>query len=162
MYHATMRTPTITRLARLDVAVGRLRRLWESPHLKRRFLDGMGVQIETAVIRVLRAVGEGGADADTGVGEVAAGLAVEASTASRLVDQAVAHGYLNRDASPKDRRRTVLSLTPSGKQILARATQVREALLLELTDDWSDADVESLASLLERLARRVAELETRS
>ena len=151
---------TSTRLERLDVAFGRLRRLWESPALKRRFMARMGASVEPGVVRTLRAVGECGADG--GVGDVAATLAVEASTASRLVDQAVAMGFLERATSPRDRRRTVLSLTSEGAEILGRATSVREELLSELTEDWSDRDVEALADLLERLARRVAELENRS
>jgi DNA-binding MarR family transcriptional regulator len=149
---------TTTRLERLDVAFGRLRRLWESPALKRRFMARMGTTVEPGVVRTLRAVGECGASG--GVGDVAAALAVDASTASRLVEQAVALGFLERATSPQDRRRTVLSLTSDGADILARATSVREELLSELTEDWSDRDVESLARLLERLAQRVGELES--
>jgi DNA-binding MarR family transcriptional regulator len=149
---------TSTRLERLDVAFGRLRRLWESPALKRRFMARMGTAVEPGVVRTLRAVGE--CAANGGVGDVACALAVDASTASRLVDQAVALGFLERAASPHDRRRTVLTLTPVGADILRRATSVREELLSELTEDWSDRDVESLARLLERLAQRVGELES--
>ncbi len=147
-------------LERLDVAFGRLRRLWESPALKRRFVAGMGLAIDPGVVRTLRAVGHCGEY--VGVREVAAALGVDNSTASRLVDQAVVAGYLRRDSSPRDRRRAVLSITASGAEVLERAVRVREELLAELTRGWPDDDLNTLADLLERLADSVASLENRS
>lgn len=154
-----MQSRTTTRLERLDDAFGRLRRLWESPVLRRRFVDAMGASVDPSVIRTLRAVRQTGAD--TGVTDVAGWLAVDTSTASRLVEQAVAAGYLERGTSPTDRRRCVLTVTPDGDVLLDRALAVREGLLSELTADWSDDDVARLADLTERLADVVAELEQR-
>jgi DNA-binding MarR family transcriptional regulator len=119
----------------------------------------MGVSIDPGVVRTLRAVRD--CDDEAGVGDVATWLGVDASTASRLVDRAVALGYLDRGVSSGDRRRTALTVTAAGADILERAVEVREALLGELTAGWSDDDVRTLADLLERLARRVSELEKR-
>ena len=147
---------TTSRLATLDAAFVRVRRLWESPALRRRFTAALGVSVDPGVLRTLRAV----ANLETcGVREVAEELDVEASTASRLVDAAVSAGYLDRATSPEDRRRSVLSVTASGARLLRRALDVREHLLSELTDGWSDEDIETLATLLARLGARVAELE---
>jgi DNA-binding MarR family transcriptional regulator len=155
-----MSARTVTQLNRLDVSLSRLRRLWESPGLKRWFGERMGTRVDLSTIRVLRAVELTGGDC--GVGDVASYLGVDASTASRLVDQTVSAGYLIRGTSPADRRRSVLAVTVEGVRVLARALEIREALLTELTTDWPAADVEQLAALLERLADRVNDLENRS
>lgn len=147
-------------LARLDAAFGGMRRLWESPALRRRFQERIGVPVEPALVRTLRAV-HAASDA-CGVGDVADALGVDGSTASRLVDKAVAAGYLQRGASEQDRRRSVLSLTAAGNDLQRRSLQVRQELLAELTTDLSDPDIDLLADLLERLGRRLGEMENRS
>jgi len=152
--------PTDSALARLDAAFGRLRRLWESPTLRRRFSERMGVPIEPAVVRTLRAVHA--ATDECGVGDVADALGVDGSTASRLVDRAVAAGYLERSASERDRRRSVVSLTAAGSELERRSLRVRQELLGELTADLTDPDIDQLADLLERLAKRLGEMENRS
>ncbi|MPZ73266.1 MAG: MarR family transcriptional regulator [Nitriliruptorales bacterium] len=159
MYHANMPCEQTNRLERLDVAFGRLRRLWESPQLKRRFLSQMGLAIDPAVVRTLRGVRECGDEA--GVSDVALVSGIDASTASRLVDHAVALGYLSRSTAARDRRRTVLTITDAGANILERALRVREELLSELTGNWPEDDVTALADLLERFAQSIAEMETR-
>jgi DNA-binding MarR family transcriptional regulator len=137
------------RLARLELAFIRIRRLWDAPWLRRRVLERVGVQVDPSLVRTLHAVRQ--AEGDTAVGDAAAWLCVDASTASRMVDAAVVAGYLERRRSDSDRRRSVVTLTKTGKELLA-----------ELTDDWSDRDVELFTDLMERLARRVAEVEDRS
>jgi DNA-binding MarR family transcriptional regulator len=157
---ADVSTPASTddaRLERLDVAFGRLRRIWESPVLRREFQRRIGVAVEAGAVRVLRAVQRTTASADEcGVSDVAEELAVDISTASRLVDQTVGAGWLTRHTSSVDRRRSVLDVTASGAEILERATRVRAEILGELTAGWTDAEAEQLASLLERLADRLS------
>ncbi len=144
-------------LERLDAALGRLRRLWDCPELRRRFRERVGRPVEPAMIRTLRVI-EHAQDHEPGVGDVATALAVDASTASRLVDAAVAAGYVSRQTSPRDRRRSVLRLTADGAALLAEATTVRTALLAELIAGWPPEDVAMLAALLERLAGTVPSL----
>jgi DNA-binding MarR family transcriptional regulator len=139
------------------MAFGRLRRLWESPGLRRRFHERMGVAIDPAIVRTLRAVAT--ATDECGVGDVAEALNVDGSTASRLVDKAAALGYLARSGSERDRRRTMLSLTTTGADLQRRSLRVREELLAELTADLTDDDIDLLADLLERLARRLGDME---
>ncbi len=147
-------------LERLDIAFGRIRRLWESPALKRRFVARLGVPIDPGVIRTLRAVEQ--IPDEPGVSDVASWLNVDTSTASRLVDGAVAAGYLERRACERDRRRCRLSVTPEGAAVLDRIIKVRSELLAELTDGWSQKELEGLSELLERLADRIADLEEKS
>ena len=155
-----MQTTSNSRLHSLDLSFGRLRRLWESPILRARFSERMGQAIDPGLIRTLRAVAELGDEC--GVREAAAFLGIDASTASRTVEQAVTAGYLDRATSSSDRRRSALSVTAEGREVLDRALRIRQDLLSELTEDWSDNDVEQLAVLLERLAASVADLENRT
>lgn len=148
------------RLERLDVAFGRLRRIWDSPVLRREFQRRIGIVVEAGAIRVLRAVQRTTASADEcGVSDVAEELQVDISTASRLVEQTVTAGWLSRHTSSLDRRRSVLDVTDAGAEVLERATRVRAEILGELTSGWSDADADQLATLLERLADRLADFD---
>lgn len=165
-----MRSPTTSVLRTLDDALTGLRRVWLHPGRRRRFLAELGEPVELAVLRTLRAIelvggtrsvagSEPGVREEPGVSDVAAALAVKTSTASRLVEDAVAQGYVTRVASEVDRRRAVLRLTPEGARLLDRATAVRASLLAEVTADWSREDVATLARLLERLQRDFARLD---
>jgi DNA-binding MarR family transcriptional regulator len=108
-----------------------------------------------ATIAVDRRALESAATHEPGVRDVASRLAVDASTASRLVDQSVRAGYVERSASDEDRRRCVLALTADGRALLERATNVRAAFLAEWVCEWSPADVTVMAQLVDRLADAV-------
>jgi DNA-binding MarR family transcriptional regulator len=152
MYGSHMSSPTSswTRLDDLDAALIDVRRFWQRPGLQRRFFADLGEPVELSVLRTLRAI-EAGGGGEMCVGDVASALAVDASTASRLVDQAVGAGYVVRTASERDRRRTALELSPAGIDLLDRATAVRREILREMTAGWADEEVETLAGLLRRL-----------
>jgi DNA-binding MarR family transcriptional regulator len=168
-----------------------LRRFWERPDRKRWFQAELGVPVELALLRTLAAVarccasspaapagtdaaaptdvtpgsGSGDAPAADGavatVGAVADALAVSQSTASRLVDQAVRAGYLDRHADALDRRRAGLELTDAGRSLLARADEIRHRWLAEVTAGWEPADVHRLAGLLRRFLDAATEAEER-
>jgi len=148
------------RLGRLELAFIRIRRLWDAPWLRRRIVERIGIQVDPSLVRTLHAVRQ--AEGDMAVRDAAAWLCVDASTASRMVDAAVTAGYLERRRSDSDRRRSVVTLTGSGNELLDRVLAAKRELLAELTEDWPDRDVELLADLMERLAQRVAEMEDRS
>lgn len=134
----------------LDEALLDLRRLWMHPRLLRWFAEQVGQDVELATLRTLRAVeaAEGGSP---GIKDLAVALAVDASTASRLVDQAVGDGYVERRSSESDRRRTELRLTADGERLLTRSTRVRGRMIGRATRDWDDGDLTKLAELLARL-----------
>ncbi len=143
-------TPRTEAHVALDTALLDLRRVWLHPRLLRWFAEEVGTDVEIATLRTLRAIEAGGGE-PIGVGDVAAAIAVDASTASRLVEQAVADGYVTRRSSARDRRRTELALTGEGERLLARSTEVRARLLGRATRDWADEDLIALAGLLGRL-----------
>lgn len=158
MLHAMNASETSATLEELADALNNLRRIWDRPGMKRRFLSALREPVELGVLRTLRAVEQAEHD-EACVGDVAATLEVEASTASRLVEQSVSSGYVRRAASQRDRRRTRLELTPAGARLLKRASRVRRELLAEVTADWTENDVAALGELLERLNRDLLRLE---
>jgi DNA-binding MarR family transcriptional regulator len=54
------------------------------------------------------------------LGELARGMAVTVSTASRLVDRLVAAGLVVREPSPGSRRALALRIAPTGQDLLER------------------------------------------
>jgi DNA-binding MarR family transcriptional regulator len=57
--------------------------------------------------------------ADVTIGDLAARLGIRHHSTVGLVDRLVSGGYLARRGDPRDRRRTLLSLTAAGEQALA-------------------------------------------
>lgn len=141
----------------VDEALLDLRRLWMHPRLLRWFADQVGRDVELATLRTLRTI-EAAQESSPGIKDLAAALAVDASTASRLVEQAVGDGYVERRSSDRDRRRTQLRLTAEGERLLTRSTQVRGRLLGRATRGWGDDELTTLAVLLARLQADLREL----
>lgn len=71
---------------------------------------------------------------------LAARLAVNPSSVSTLVDGIVARGLVERRHSEDDRRRISLTLTGSGRDLLARADEAIEARLAEIADHLDPAE----------------------
>ena len=93
---------------------------------------------------VLRAVH---AEAPT-VSRLAEMLGVAKQGASRLADDMVDLGYLERTGDPTDRRRTRLRLSPAGERIRARALAESYAMEDELRERFGDTPVHNLRALL--------------
>jgi DNA-binding MarR family transcriptional regulator len=133
----------------LDLALLEVRRLVNRPGYRRRLLGPLGRQVELSTVRILQTVDQ--SPTPPSIGSVATTLAIDPSTASRLVDQRVTEGLLARTPDVQDRRRTVLSLTPTGEELLAELAASRLTMLAEATDGWDVADVRTLEHLLLRL-----------
>ena len=136
-------------LAGLDAALLEVRRVVNRPGYRRRLLGPLGTRVELSTVRVLHAVDQ--AELAPSIGEVAATLAIDPSTASRLVDQRVTDGLLERSPDPEDRRRVVLHLTPAGTALLDELAGSRQEMLAEVTRGWSASDRRELERLLSRL-----------
>ncbi|MPZ88616.1 MAG: MarR family transcriptional regulator [Nitriliruptorales bacterium] len=142
----------------LDDLLTHVRRLLQRPGYRRRFLTALGLPVAPGTLRAVRAVERLDAP-EPCMSDLAGALTVDASTATRLVDQAVAEGYLARQPSSADQRRTALELTSQGRELLERANAVRRELLAEVTTGWSGEDLHALAVLLGRLTRDLDRLE---
>lgn len=126
-------------------------RPFQRPHYRRRFFAALGITLPPGVIRTVRMVDRLGT-AEPSMSDVANGLGLDTSTASRLVEAAVGEGFLDRRPAAKDMRRMVLTVTPRGAEILCRADQVRRDVLSDVLVDWSDAAIHALVELLSRLS----------
>ena len=138
----------------VDAALVRLRRLWTAPpHL----IDDQGQPVEMSSLLVVEGCARHAAAGREGnVGTLAEFADVTHSTASRLVERAVAVGLVVRAPSPEDGRRTALTLTPAGWALRERAVAFRRRWLSQTLADWPDHDVAALGDLLTRFADAVA------
>ena len=149
-----MTAPRPDDLAALDEALVRLRRLWAAS--RNAVVDDLGQRVEMSSVLVVEACARGAtAGAETSVGDVAAFLDVEPSTASRLVDRAARAGLLRRTPAASAARRSALVLTDDGRALRTRATAARLGWLRGVVHDWSDADLHALAAALGRFADAV-------
>jgi DNA-binding MarR family transcriptional regulator len=161
---AAPRRPSTRRhadLEGLDHALLEVRRLVNRPGYRRRLLGPIGRPVELSTVRVLHAVDQ--AEVAPSIGDVAATLAIDPSTASRLVDARVSDGLLERSPDPDDRRRVVLHLTDPGRALLVELADSRREMLAEVTRGWDTTERESLRVLLDRLVTgfRALEVEDR-
>lgn len=67
-------------------------------------------------------------------------LGVTKAAVSQLIDRMVEQGLVLRQEDPDDRRSKILTLTPSGKEIVVKAIQARHAWLADFADEFSPED----------------------
>jgi DNA-binding MarR family transcriptional regulator len=139
-------------LRALDEALVRLRRLWTAS--RAHVVDDLGQRVEMSSVLVVEACART-VGTETAVGDVAAFLDVEPSTASRLVERAAQAGLVRRTASRVDARRSALVLTEDGRALRSRAVAARLSWLGGVVQDWPEADVRALAVALARFADAV-------
>lgn len=140
-------------------ALFRLGRLFGRQPLPQILAGRGGRAVELSRILVAEAVAAGIAapGEEVTVGLVADRLAVDPSTASRLVADATAAGYVTAAASPADARRRRLDLTPAGHELVAGARRHQRAVFERVTRDWTDRERLEFARLLVRFVAAVAE-----
>jgi DNA-binding MarR family transcriptional regulator len=106
--------------------------------------DAGGERMRPSFGFVLRAVA---AERPT-VSRLAALLGVTKQAASRLADDMVELGFLERAADPDDRRRTRLELSARGERVRARALAESHAMEAELRERFGAAAVDHLRAAL--------------
>jgi DNA-binding MarR family transcriptional regulator len=84
--------------------------------------------VQLRALTVLRGLGAGN------LGQLATGMGVTVSTASRLVDRLVAAGLVDRRPSPHSRREVALAVTGLGAELLERYDELRLVELRALLD----------------------------
>jgi DNA-binding MarR family transcriptional regulator len=137
-------------LEQLDLALGRVRRMWEHPGVRQWITARIDLDdVDASIFRTLRAANQLGPK-DASVNGIASLLRIDASTASRFLERTRAKGFVERSASPTDRRRWLFSLTADGREQLRLLRERRIELLDQVTTDWSADDLESLIDLLGR------------
>lgn len=71
---------------------------------------------------------------DPVLSDLAAALGLDLSTVSRVADGLVRRGFLQREIDPRDRRRTVLCLTESGRELVEAITRGMNAYVREILE----------------------------
>lgn len=139
-------------IARLDRSLLALRRFLDTPAA-----SGDGARhVDLSTVLVADALATGGR-AEVTIGFVARALGVTPSTASRLVDRAVAAGAVVRRPSTGNRRNAALALTPSGHALHESAAARRADRLRALLREWTPGEREAFAVLLARFAADAAD-----
>ena len=85
------------------------------------------------------------------VSDIAADLQIDLSVASRQIASLVSAGLVERQPDPADRRAHVLGLTAEGITALRASFLDMVGLIDEALVDWTQDEVETLATSLERL-----------
>lgn len=142
-------------IGQVDLAIFRLRRIWQKPTLNKQLRAARGDESDSARIHlsnvfVVHAIARVDAECDSEItiGAVADRLDVDPSTASRLVAGAIDAGMVRRRASEVDARRAQLTLTDAGREVLDHAAKVRRDFIGNLMADWSPEDRQTFARLL--------------
>ncbi|MFB7249659.1 MarR family winged helix-turn-helix transcriptional regulator [Microbacterium sp. NPDC056234] len=103
-----------------------------------------------AWMRMLEALAA--ASAPLSVSELADAVGVDQPRASRLVQQGVERGFVQREADPDDGRRTRIALTDAGVRVARGARGERRQALSRALEAFTDTERTELARLLNKLA----------
>lgn len=87
---------------------------------------------------------------DWRMGDLAAALRVDPSTATRAVQRLVRVGLAQRDACTEDGRVVKVRITEAGRARYEEAASRRGSVMEQLLTEFDDAEQEQLAALLER------------
>ncbi|GEK85698.1 hypothetical protein GCM10007198_09430 [Microbacterium aerolatum] len=79
-------------------------------------------------------------------------IGVDQPRASRLVQQGVQRGLVQREADPEDARRTRIALTDEGRRIARGMRGERRQVLSKALESFTDEEKGELARLLGKLA----------
>lgn len=79
-------------------------------------------------------------------------VGVDQPRASRLVQQGVQRGFVQREADPDDARRTRIALTEEGRRIAHGMRGERREILARALESFTEEESRELARLLSKLA----------
>jgi MarR family transcriptional regulator for hemolysin len=85
--------------------------------------------------------------------ELAAALSVDGSAVVRILDSLQAAGLIERREETGDRRARAVTLTPAGRELVARVEASAQAVRDRALSGLSAADVETTARVLDHVAR---------
>jgi DNA-binding MarR family transcriptional regulator len=140
---------------RVGIAWRELRRGSGAAGIRRLLYAGLPVELEQGQADTLLLLVRQG---EQRMRDVADGLRVDRSTATRAVDRLVDMGLAERSTSAADGRGVVVRATGAGVALHAALVERYHGFLRAVLDAFEPAEQEQLAALLERLVARVDEL----
>ncbi|GAA1561148.1 hypothetical protein GCM10009804_17490 [Kribbella hippodromi] len=111
--------------------------------------EGFKDSVTHGQFRVLRTLDHAGRALR--LSELAAQLGIVPRSATSVVDDLESAGLVARQPDPKDRRATLVDLTPAGRHILTTLREKRRAVMATQLARLTPAEQETLAHLLHRL-----------
>jgi MarR family transcriptional repressor of emrRAB len=78
---------------------------------------------------------------------------------TRLMDELVENGWVERQGSTEDRRRVELSLTPAGVALVEKILPRNWERINHIWADFSAEEIESIGSILRKLLSRVGQVD---
>lgn len=91
------------------------------------------------------------------IGDIAHGLLLDNSTATRQISAMEEDGLLKRELDRDDQRRAIIHIKPKGVRMLAAMRNQRISALETLVGDWSHEDRRRLVELLDRYNKAVVD-----
>jgi len=117
---------------------------------------GSGLPLTPTKLRALDVLAESGG---MRIGDLAAGMAVDETTATRLADRLEAMGVAARERVPDDRRATLVVLTPEGERLVADVAARRREFFRDVLEAL---DPDERAELVRLTAKATEALRVRS
>ena len=86
--------------------------------------------------------------------DVAVRLRITPSTATPIIENLVASGWLRRQADRRDRRAIRIAITPKGRRVLSSARRAHVEKMRAILSVLDEDDRESLSRILGRIAEK--------
>ena len=133
---------------RLNQAISALHRFASSRKLDPLHADRSGVDLNLAAVGVLGRLADHG---PVSLGELAHLTGMQPSALSRQVKLLEEAGHLDRRPDPRDGRVSLVRATARGRAAYRRVMDANDQLLSAQLQDWTTADLDHAAAVLERL-----------
>ncbi len=124
---------------------------WTAVGMVDQVLARAGVDLDAASATVLFALGGLGGEARPSA--LAQQTGTSPSNISKVLSRLQAAGMVERTAEAGDLRAVVISMTADGRKAMRAFDVASVAMLNELLEGWSAADVDQFGTLLDRFAR---------
>jgi len=83
--------------------------------------------------------------------DIAEGVAMDRSAASRLIDALRAARLVRVEVDPSDRRANSIRLTAAGRRHVVRALEWKSGVFHDRLSTWNERDLENLGHLIAKL-----------
>jgi DNA-binding MarR family transcriptional regulator len=119
------------------------------PDVDERLVHEAGIALDRALFPLLVMIERLGS---IGIVDLAGRAGRDYTTVSRQVARLETLGLVQRRASETDARVRAVTVTPKGKSMTDALDAARERMARKLFAEWSDTEVDTLVSLLQRFA----------
>lgn len=137
----------------IDASAFAWRRRMRKGEMLRNILGALAIDIEQPEFEALTALSrlKGGvfsrAKSEVTIGDIAEEMAIDPSRASRLVTGLVTKGYIRRDVTQSDARRTILHPTAASRALFDAFMTLKWRVMFDTFGQWSDDDLATFERL---------------